>query len=470
MSFSVVDFVLRGPCLQLAMLFCLACSWLCSFTSCRSALLPAAGPLFWLLFIRIISLFVFTQSAVLSFAHLLRRRCLRVRQSRPTSAVHTPSFAVWCLGLSRACAVLLLRSSWHSMSRSRSSWHSMNRSPWHSMALQRRFPTSSSPVHVLTHVFSSRFFTCCAWLRVVWLYPIPLAPLSSARCACRGRCLQAGRELRHAVFVATLVRLREHLVARVCASKVCIATGELHLSSGLALLGFPRSSTVVLSSPPGLVPEVVWLSPLRPPGSTPAEAQSLRLFAAVAAAVSCVPRGQRALLDADMLELIDRSACLVELIVVESCAPPVLVLSPQQARPSGRCSRIPPPRGLVERLFAPLGCSFRAAPVASLRLLLLTGKSWMIWTLLFCHVVDVMFFLTGLLCFVFLLHNCEGSGRRDPLAFRTYVSSRAFRAVINQSRFSFVCCDVWMIPSLKRDSTAVCSASLFACLLPLSSC
>ena len=140
------------------MLFCLACSWLCSFTSCRSALLPAVGPLFspavgplfWLLFIRIIYMFVFTQSAVLSFAHLLRRRCLRVRQSRPTSAVHTPSFAVWCLGLSRACAVLLLRSSWHSMNRSRSSWHSMSRS------LQRRFPTSCSPVHVLTHVFSSR--------------------------------------------------------------------------------------------------------------------------------------------------------------------------------------------------------------------------------------------------------------------------------------------------------------------------
>ena len=87
---------------------------------------------------------------------------------------------------------------------------------------------------------------------------------------------------------------------------------------------------------PALCQEVVWLSPLRPPGSTPTEAQSLRLFAAVAAAVSCVPRGQRALLDADMLELIDRSACLVELVVVESCTPPVLVLSPQQARPAPR--------------------------------------------------------------------------------------------------------------------------------------
>ena len=60
---------------------------------------------------------------------------------------------------------------------------------------------------------------------------------------------------------------------------------------------------------------MVWLSSLRPPGCSPAEAQSLRLFAAVAAAVGCVPRGQRALLDADMLELIDRSACLVEPVV-----------------------------------------------------------------------------------------------------------------------------------------------------------
>ena len=80
----------------------------------------------------------------------------------------------------------------------------------------------------------------------------------------------------------------------------------------------------------------VWLSSLRPPGCTPAEAQSLRLFAAVAAAVGCVPRGQRALLDADMLELIDQSACLVEPVTVESCAPLVLVLFLQQARPAPR--------------------------------------------------------------------------------------------------------------------------------------
>ena len=127
-------------------------------------------------------------------------------------------------------------------------------------------------------------------LREVGCDSAPLAPLPSARCACRGRCPQAGRELRHAVFVATLVRRGEHLVAGACASKVC----TLRLSSGFALLCFPRSSTVVLSSPPGLVPEVipcrrsarvcsehlrvgrswfvamVWLSPLRPPGCSPA--------------------------------------------------------------------------------------------------------------------------------------------------------------------------------------------------------
>ena len=183
------------------------------------------------------------------------------------------------------------------MSRSRSSWHSMSRSPWDSMALQRRSPTSCSPVHVLTHVFSSaRFFTCCAWLRVVWFYPTPLAPLPSARCACRGRCLQSSD---------------------------------------------------------------VWF-----------------------AGLTSTTRGQRALLDADMLELIDRSACLVELVTVESCAPSVLVLYPQQARPAPRpvAAREFSLREALWKVFCSLGCSLRAAPVASLRLLSLTGKSWMIWS------------------------------------------------------------------------------------------
>ena len=58
-----------------------------------------------------------------------------------------------------------------------------------------------------------------------------------------------------------------------------------------------------------------------------------------------VPRGQWALLDADMPKLIDRSACLVEPVVVESlcssraCAVPALSTS---SAASGRCSRLYP--------------------------------------------------------------------------------------------------------------------------------
>ena len=125
----------------------LACSWLCSFTSCRSALL----------------LWVRCGSALLASFHqdhpsvrvhpvgcLELLSCTRSPASLFASASvsprerRTPSFAVWCLGLSRAC-VLLLRSSWHSMSRSRSSWHSMSRSPWHSMALQRAYRQAVRP-------------------------------------------------------------------------------------------------------------------------------------------------------------------------------------------------------------------------------------------------------------------------------------------------------------------------------------
>ena len=56
----------------------------------------------------------------------------------------------------------------------------------------------------------------------------------------------------------------------------------------------------------------------------------------VAAALGHVPHGQWALLDADMPLLIDRSACLVEPVAVKLLAPPVLVLSPQQALPTPR--------------------------------------------------------------------------------------------------------------------------------------
>ena len=56
--------------------------------------------------------------------------------------------------------------------------------------------------------------------------------------------------------------------------------------------------------------------PLRALGRAPAEAQQLRHSAAVAAAFGCVPRGQWALLEADMNALIDRSSCLVEPVLV----------------------------------------------------------------------------------------------------------------------------------------------------------
>ena len=85
----------------------------------------------------------------------------------------------------------------------------------------------------------------------------------------------------------------------------------------------------------------------RGPRRVPAEAQSLRLSAAVRAACGCVPRGQRALLDADMNALIDRSSCLVE---------PVLVLSSARARRTEHVQRRVrsllaniPSRGLVAR-------------------------------------------------------------------------------------------------------------------------
>ena len=89
--------------------------------------------------------------------------------------------------------------------------------------------------------------------------------------------------------------------------------------------------------------------------------------------------GQRALLDADMLELIDRSACLVEPVVVESCAPSVLVLYPQQARPAPRpvAARECPFREALWKVF----CSLRAHSELLLSLHC-DSCSWMIGTFL----------------------------------------------------------------------------------------
>ena len=74
---------------------------------------------------------------------------------------------------------------------------------------------------------------------------------------------------------------------------------------------------------------------LRLPGHGPAEAQSLPLSAAVVAALGCVPHGQWALLDADILIMIDRSACLVEPVLV-SGAVVFLPVPTHQALPAPR--------------------------------------------------------------------------------------------------------------------------------------
>ena len=188
-------------------------------------------------------------------------------------------------------------------------------------------------------------------LRVVKWYPTPLAPLS-ARCACRGRCLQSS------CASPGTPRCWSLCLEGLCRKRRTVPLVRLYSAwfpRSSIRLGCSGSSSQVISLSTEAI--VFWLSPLRPPGCTPAEAQSLRLFAAVAAAAGCVPRGQRALLNADMLELIDRSACLVEPVAVESCAlPPVLVLSPAastSSAASSRCSRMSFPRGPCGRSFAP---------------------------------------------------------------------------------------------------------------------
>ena len=184
---------------------------------------------------------------------------------------------------------------------------------------------------------------------------LELVPRRSARCAFRRAllCSVSRDRLQWSFLPLPVIPCRRS--ARVCSE---------HLRVG-------RSWIVAM----------VWLSPASASGlqsrrsSVVATLRSCRRC-------GCVSRCQRALLDVDMLELIDRSACLVEPVTVESCAPPVLVLSPQQARPAPRpvAARECPFREALWKVFCSLGCSFRAPPVASLRLLSLTGKSWMIWS------------------------------------------------------------------------------------------
>ena len=124
-------------------------------------------------------------------------------------------FAVWCLGSSRACVV----------------------------------STSCSPVHVLTHVFSSaRFFTCCAWSGGL---PAPLAPVPCTSCARRGRCLQSS--------VALNCRFTHGMVVNPAVPRVlplsCVAGNTSSLS--LCLEGLHTAPFVGLCSSSGVL-ILVW--------------------------------------------------------------------------------------------------------------------------------------------------------------------------------------------------------------------
>ena len=145
---------------------------------------------------------------------------------------------------------------------------------------------------------------------------------------------------------SNFARRWECLVVGVFASKVCTANGVMKISLGFALLGFPRSSTLLLwylvfqssseSSDqseygydrPAVVPAASCLGMAVSSSASGARSRpelclkvrTTLVPAAVTAAYGCVPRGQWAPLGADMFELIDRSACLVEPVLVVSRA------------------------------------------------------------------------------------------------------------------------------------------------------
>ena len=169
------------------------------------------------------------QSADLSCAHspasLLASASISPRERR----THTV-FAVWCLGSSRACGG----------------------------------STSCSPVHVLTHVFSSVRFLHV--LCVVWWYP----ELGSSRHSLgfrRAACCVA------VLCVAGNTSLLEPLPRR---SALCTFRRALLCSisrdRAMGCSGSSRSrrhpSQVISLTTDAIV---VWLSPLRPPGCSPAE-------------------------------------------------------------------------------------------------------------------------------------------------------------------------------------------------------
>ena len=178
----------------------------------------------------IIALFVFTQSAGLSCARspasLLASASVSPRERR----THTV-FAVWCLGSSRACGG----------------------------------STSCSPVHVLTHVFSSVRFLHV--LCVVWWSP----ELGSSR---HGRGFRRAACCVAVLCVAGNTSLLEPLPRRsaLCTFRralLCSISRDRALGCSGSSSSRRHPSQVISLSTDAIV---VWLSPLRPPGCSPAEA------------------------------------------------------------------------------------------------------------------------------------------------------------------------------------------------------
>ena len=248
--------------LQLGMFFpffctCLPCCWECSsLTRCGSALLSSITsfwtnihhgildlrllclivvlffprPIFKLLVTRIIHLFVFTQSAGLSWARSPASLLTSASVSPCERRTHT-AFAVWCLGSSRACGG----------------------------------STSCSPVHVLTHVFSSVRFLHV--LCVVWWSP-ELVSSRHGRGFRRAACCVA------VLCVAGNTSLLEPLPRRsaLCTFRralLCSISRDRALGCSCSSSLRRHPSQVISLSTDAIV---VWLSPLRPPGCSPAEA------------------------------------------------------------------------------------------------------------------------------------------------------------------------------------------------------
>ena len=266
--------------------------------------------------------------------------------------------------------------------------------------------------HVLRHNFPSEaahaslnLRTLSHVLRVVWETP---APLWGRHCAWRSvipelgfpPCRRHGRGFRRATCGPLCASLELPRRWSLCLEGL-YANRVLHLSSGFALLGFPRSCTRLLwivvfpsSSESGDQSEyghdrprscsscvLPWSGCVRfgLRGALPPKLSELRLSSHECVRHSfpqlstlrfgCVPRGQWAPLDADMFELIDRSSCLVEPVVVGRAILLLPVLAQTctqhiQHRVRSLLANIPiaRPRG---RSCAPRAAhSSRAAPVA----------------------------------------------------------------------------------------------------------